>query len=228
MLRFIIKRVLIMIPTVICVAIIIFTIMYLCPGDPAKNILGTSATESELQAQRELMGLADPYIVQLKNFLVDLFIHLDPGTSWISGLSVTYELRTRIPITLTLALSSMALTILLGVPIGVTAAVNQNKLADRICMMGSMVLISVPNFWLAIEMVLLFTLKLGWLPGYGIGGPKYWIMPVLASMLGGLASNARQTRSAMLEVIRSDYIATARAKGMPEWRIRYQYALPNA
>ncbi len=228
MIRYIIKRILLLIPTVLCVAILIFTIMYFCPGDPARNILGSGATEAEVEEQRELMGLNDPYIVQLKDFMVDMFIHFDPGRSWMSGLSVTYELRSRIPITLTLAILTMLFSIVVGIPLGVTAAVHQNHLSDRICMISTMVLISVPNFWLAIEMVILFTLTLGWLPAFGIGGIKFWIMPVIANSLSQVATNARQTRSAMLEVIRSDYITTARAKGVPEMQVRYRYALPNA
>ncbi len=228
MINYIIKRLLTLIPVVIAVAIVIFTIMYFVPGDPAKNILGQDATEEQLQRERELLGLADPYFVQLGKFLYQLFIKLNPGTSWLSGFPVMTELRVRIPRTLLLSFLTMALGVAVGIPLGVTAAVNQNKLPDKLCMIGSMTFISIPDFWLALEAVILFGLRLHWLPTFGMSSWKCWILPVVCGSLPGIASNARQTRSAMLEVIRSDYVATAKAKGLAPGAIKYKHALPNA
>jgi len=118
--------------------------------------------------------------------------------------------------------------IFIGIPLGVLAAVKQNSWIDRSAMFSALFGISMPNFWIGLMLVLFFSVRLGWLPPFGIGGPKYYILPCLALGLVGIATQARQTRSSMLEVIRSDYITTARAKGMSESRVIFRHALPNA
>jgi peptide/nickel transport system permease protein len=213
---------------VVCVAILIFTVMYFTPGDPAIIILGQAADQASLQAERVRLGLDQPYIVQLGRFLNELFLHLDLGTSYIRNTSVMEELLQRIPRTLEIAILSMILTIVIGIPLGILSAVKQKTIYDRGSMIFALTLISVPNFWIALVMVLLFSLKLGWLPAFGIGGIQYYIMPCIANALSGIAIQMRQSRSAMLEVIRADYIVTARAKGLPEREILLKYALPNA
>lgn len=120
----------------------------------------------------------------------------------------------RLPYTFTIALICMLLQILIGTPLGITAAVHQNGIADRICMVIALAGVSIPGFWLAMMLVLFFSVQLGWLPPYGVGGIQYFILPCIANAFAGIASQARQTRSSMLEVIRSDYIVTARAKGL--------------
>lgn len=228
MIRYILKRLLQMIPVILCVAILIFTIMYFCPGDPTQAMLSAEATDIEREALREQLGLNDPFIQQLGRYLYQTFIQGDLGSSYITGKSVTEELLTRFPRTLVFAVSVMVVQLLVGIPLGVTAATHQNGWGDRLCMIVALLGVSIPSFWLAMEMVILFSLKLGWLPPYGIGGIEYWILPVFCSCFGSIAMQARQTRSGMLECIRSDYVVTARAKGLSERNILYRYALPNA
>ncbi|MCD7715242.1 MAG: ABC transporter permease [Lachnospiraceae bacterium] len=226
--KYILKRLGMMVFVVLGVAIVIFSIMYLVPGDPAQIILGTSATPEQLENLRESMGLNQPYIVQLGMFLRDTFIKLDLGTSYMTKTSIAAEIVQRFPRTLTLAVWSMLVSVIIGLPLGIIAAIHQGKWQDNLSILISMLGISIPGFWLALMMVLLFSVKLRWLPAYGIGGWKYYVMPVLANSVGSIAMNARQTRSAMLDVIRSDYITTARAKGVSERNVIYRHALPNA
>jgi peptide/nickel transport system permease protein len=122
----------------------------------------------------------------------------------------------------------MLLQIVVGTPLGIIAAINRNGWGDRLSMFIALFGVSMPNFWIALMLVLLFSVKLGWLPPYGMGGIQYYILPCIANAFPGIATQARQTRSSMLEVIRSDYITTARAKGMSEFRILFKHALPNA
>jgi peptide/nickel transport system permease protein len=122
----------------------------------------------------------------------------------------------------------MIVSVIIGIPLGIVAAVHQGRWQDNVSILISMLGISIPGFWLALMLILLFSVKLGWLPAYGIGGWEYYVMPVLSNCLGTVAMNARQTRSAMLDVIRSDYVTTARAKGVSERNVIYKHALPNA
>ena len=228
MTKYILKRLLWMIPVIIGVAVFIFSILYFVPGDPAQIILGQYATAEEIDLLRSEMGLDQPYLIQLGRFLYNTFIRGDLGFSYFTHIPVTGELLTRIPRTLALGLSTMALTLILGIPLGVLAAVHQNKFADRLCMVIALIGVSMPGFWVALMMVILFSLKLGWLPATGIGGIKYYILPVVSQTFYGLGGQARMSRSSMLEVIRSDYVVTARSKGLSENEVIYKHALPNA
>jgi ABC-type dipeptide/oligopeptide/nickel transport system permease component len=226
--RYILRRLLQMIPVILGVTILVFTILYLMPGDPVRLLLGSEPTPAQVAAKRHEMGLDDPYLVRLGRYVGGIVLHFDFGKSWIYNTPVTTELLQRFPRTLTIALICMGLQIFLGTPLGIIAAVNRNGWGDRIAMFIAMFGISMPNFWIALMLVLLFSVKLGWLPPYGLGGLKYYILPCIANAFPGIATQARQTRSSMLEVIRSDYITTARAKGMSELRILLRHALPNA
>lgn len=228
MIRYIVKRLIWMIPITLGITILIFTLMYFVPSDPAEIILGSSATEEELEIMREALGLHDPYLVRLGNYVSQLFLHGDLGTSYISRSAISQELLSRIPRTLALALTSMILSFVFGTLLGVVAAIHQNRWQDRVCMLCALVGVSMPSFWLALLLILLFAVKLNWLPASGIGGIEYYVLPATASAVGGIANLARQTRSSMLEVIRSDYITTARSKGLKENEITYKHALPNA
>ena len=229
MIRYVVKRLLWMIPVMLGIAILIFTIMYICPGDPAQSILGPSATAVELAAKREEMGLNDPYIVRLGRYLYDTFIKFDLGTSYKYGTSVLAGLMERMQYTLIVALLCMALQIFVGTPLGIMAATHHNGVADRICMFLALVGVSIPAFWLALMMVLVFSVNLGWLPVQGVDqGLACYILPCVANSFAGIASQARHTRSSMLEVIRSDYIVTAKAKGLSSRTILFKHALPNA
>ena len=226
--KYIIKRLLWMIPVLLGISIVIFTIMYFCPGDPASAILGNGATPAAIAEKRAEMGLDEPYLVRLGNYLSQVFLHFDLGTSYFQNQSVMSGILYRLPYTFAIAAISMLLQICIGTPLGITAAVHQNGIADRICMIVALGGVSIPGFWLAMMLVLVFSVQLGWLPPYGVGGIEYLILPCIANAFAGIASQARQTRSSMLEVIRSDYIVTARAKGLSEREILYKHALPNA
>lgn len=226
--KYVLKRILLMIPILLGVAILIFTMMYFCPGDPCEIILGASATEMQVEALRDQLGLNDPYLVRLFNFLKEIIVNRSFGNSYIQGTSVATELMKRFPKTLTLAAGSILLSTLIGIPLGISAAIHANGAGDRISMFVSMIGVSMPNFWLALMLVLLFALKLHWLPSSGDKGAKYYILPIVANALGGIAGIARLTRSSMLEVIRADYVTTARAKGVAERNVIWHHALPNA
>ena len=226
--RYVLRRLLQMIPVILGVTILVFTILYFIPGDPVRMLLGAEPTPAQVLAKRQEMGLNDPYLVRLGRYVGGIILHFDFGKSWIYNTPVTSELLHRFPRTLTIAVICMLMQILIGTPLGIIAAVNRNGWGDRLSMFIAMFGISMPNFWLALMLILFFSVKLGWLPPYGIGGLKYYILPCIANAFPGIATQARQTRSSMLEVIRSDYITTARAKGMSELRILLRHALPNA
>lgn len=228
MIKYIGKRVLWMIPITVGITILIFSIMHFVPGDPAQMILGSSATEEALDAKRTALGLNDPFLVQLGNYMSDFFFHFDLGESYITNSSIAKELFMRIPRTLSFAVGSMVISLVAGVFLGVMAAIHQNKWQDTLCMALALVGVSMPSFWLALVLVLIFAVKLGWLPASGIGSIECYILPILATSLAGIAGIARQTRSSMLEVIRADYITTARAKGLKESKVIYRHALSNA
>jgi peptide/nickel transport system permease protein len=217
-----------MLPVVLGVAVVIFTIMYFVPGDPARFIMGLDATAAQVAEKRHEMGLDAPYIIQLGRFLFNTFIRFDLGDSYMFNTPVLSDLMVRLPNTLIIGLLCMVLQIAVGIPLGVTAAVHHNGFADRLCIFLALFGVSMPSFWLGLLMVLLFSLKLGILPAYGVGGIQYFIMPVICNSFAGIATQARQTRSSMLDVIRSDYITTARSKGMSEHDVIYKHALPNA
>lgn len=217
-----------MIPVIIGVTILIFTLMYFVPGDPVVSILGANAEQWEYEQLREQMGLNDPYFMQLLRYLGQVYLHGDLGISYISGVSITSELIGRIPRTLLLGFASVVVTVVIGIPLGVNAAVHQSTVQDWLPLSIALLGVSMPGFWFALMLVLMFSIKLQLLPAYGMGGIQYWILPVLSGAFYGLANMARQTRSSMLEVINSDYIIMARAKGLPERDVIYKHALPNA
>ncbi len=228
MARYVIKRLLWMIVIVIGVAFLIFTVLYFTPGDPAKIILGADATEAALAAKRAQLGTDRPYVVQLVDFFYKTFIKFDLGTSWIYETPVMDQVVARLPRTVGMSLAGVILTTIVGIPLGISAAKNQGKWQDYGVVGACMIFISLPNVWVSLEFIILFSVILGWLPATGVGSIKYYILPVLSSCLGGIAGNARQARSAMLEVIRADFITTARAKGQSEKVITRKHALPNA
>lgn len=226
--RYIYKRLLLMIPVVLLVAVLIFTIMYFTPGDPAIIILGPNASFEQLAAKRAELGIDQPYLVQLLNYLKNVFLRFDFGNSFINGRSVSSQILERFPRTLLIAALSVTFSVIAGVPLGIVASVNQYSWKDNASMFAALIAASMPGFWIAQMMSLLFALKLGWLPATGIDSWKCYILPVVANAIGGIASMARQTRSSMLEVIREDYITTARAKGQVERKVVYHDALRNA
>ena len=226
--RYVLKRLFWLVIIVLCVAVLIFTIMWFVPGDPAQVMLGSGATQSDIEQLREQLGLDRPFFVQLGEYMYNTFIKFDLGTSYVSKAPVIEEFASRLPRTLTLGFLSVIIGMVGGIPLGVMAALHRNSFRDQGLMVFSMVFISIPQFWLALLMIVLFTLQLGWLPPSGVGGIEYWIMPVAANSICNIAMNARQTRSTVLETIRSDFVTTARAKGLQENKVIWKHMMPNA
>lgn len=230
MLRYSIKRLIMIIPVAIGVTFIVFALMYLTPSDAAVSILASSGggSQEDLELLREEMGLNDPFLVQYGRYMKNLVFNLDLGTSYSTGQSVSTEIFSRFPTTITLAILSAVFAAIIGIPLGVISATRQYSIFDSISICLALVGVSMPNFWLALLLVLLFAVNLGWLPVSGFYGPIYWILPMLTMGLRAVAVITRMTRSSMLEVIRQDYIRTARAKGQNERAIIFKHALRNA
>lgn len=226
--RYIVKRLLWLVIIVLCVAVLIFTVLWFVPGDPAKIILGTEAPAADIEALREQMGLNKPFIVQLGTFMRDVFLRFDFGISYIYKVPVIKEFGIRLPRTALLGGISLVLNMLFGIPLGILAAKKRNSILDRGLLVVSMIFSSMPQFFFALVMIALFSLTLGWLPPFGISYWYCWIMPVLATSLSGIAMTARHTRASVLETIRADFVTTARAKGLEERVVTYKHMLPNA
>jgi peptide/nickel transport system permease protein len=226
--RYLLKRLLSMIFVLIATAFIIFTILYFTPVDPAQALLGGSASAVDMVRLRDELGLNRSYIEQLGDFYYKTFIQFDFGKSWVYGVPVLDELISRLPRTMIIGLSAMALNLAFGLFLGIFAGTHGGKWQDSLTMGIAMVFVSCPDFWVALMMIILFSLRLALLPAYGIGGPQYYIMPIICAALPGIAVNARQTRSSILEVCRADFVVTSRAKGQVEKRVVMNHMLPNA
>ncbi len=226
--KYVLKRLLWMIPIILGVTVLIFTIMYNVPGDPAAMILGESATAEELAAKRAELGLDQPYLVRLLDYMKSVFIDFDFGESYLTGQSVSKELLSRLPRTMGMCAACILIATCIGIPLGINAAVHHGGAWDTISMVIALAGVSMPTFWVALLLIMLFSLKLGWLPSVGYTSIENYILPCIANSFSSMAMQARQTRSSMLEVIRSDYITTARAKGLSEKKVIRQHALPNA
>lgn len=218
-----------MIPTLLAVGIIMFTLMNFVPGDPAQLALGAGVhTTAEIEAKREALGLNRPFLVRLWEYISNLFLHFDFGKSLMDGTDIKWELMKRFPYTAKIAIFSIILTVVVGLPLGIYTAVHANSAGDRVSLLVTLLFDCMPSFWTALLLVLLFSLKLKWLPSSGAKSLSYFILPTIANSLGGLAGFTRQVRASMLEVIQSDYVTTARSKGLPEKEVIYGHALPNA
>ncbi len=225
--RYILRRILVTIPVLLCVTFLIFTMMHFTDGDPARLILGDTATEEEVAALQREMGLDRPFFEQYVRYMWNLF-HGDLGVSYMTKLPVSNEIMTRLPVTIRLALLSCIFAVVIGIPAGIISAVKQYTILDNIITVLALIGITMPNFWLALLLVLFFSVKLGVLPASGLYGPLYYIMPVISISAASLATITRMTRSSMLEVIRSDYIRTAKAKGLSERQVIIKHGLKNA
>ena len=226
--RYALKRLVMIIPVVFGVLVIMFVIQAVAPGDAVDQLLDGSATEEQKEELREELGLNDPYVVQFGRYVFRFVTKLDLGTSYKTGLPVRDELLSRFPVTIALAFGSVFIGILFGVPLGVISAVKQYTWVDSFILVISMIAVSMPSFWLALLCVILFSVKLGWLPASGIIDPLGWILPILITGFATMSSITRMTRSSMLEVIRQDYIRTARAKGLKDSTVNIRHALRSA
>ena len=233
MLKYILKRLLMMIPVTLGVVFIVFFIMALTPGDPAAVILGDQASAEALEQLREELGLNDPLLVRFGHYVWDM-LHGDLGVSYKNSIPVWGQVIDKFPNTLVLAIAGILVAIIIGIPTGIISAKKQYSALDNTTMVASLVGVAMPNFWFGVLLVMLFSVKLGWLPSQGMvtsslsGFLACIIMPALTLGTGCAAMIVRMTRSSMLEVIRQDYIATARAKGLAEKIITKKHMLKNA
>jgi len=227
MMMFIFRRLIQTIPVVIGVTFVVFFIMQLVPGDPAVLLAGEGASKETVNAIREQLGLNRPLLVQYFDYLLNVF-QGDFGTSLKNSQPVLDEIMVRLPITMELAFFSIIITIVLGMAAGIISAVKPYSLTDTSVMLVALLGISLPSFWFGLMMMYFFSVKLQILPVAGWDSILHVILPALTLGAGGAAIVARMTRSSMLEVIRQDYIRTARAKGLREHVIIYKHALRNA
>lgn len=227
MLKYIAKRILLMIPVIVGITFLVYFILSVSPGDPAELMLPQDASLEDIAAKREELGLNDPIVVQYVRYMAKA-VRLDFGTSWYQGFDVLDEFSHRLPYTLILATLATIVGVLLGIPAGVYAAVRHNRLPDYIVTFFSLVLSAAPTFWLGMMYQLLFSLKLGWFPASGADNWKCFVLPVMSLAGGLLASNSRMTRTWLLDTIRSDFVRTARAKGNNEFTVIVKHALRNS
>ncbi|MGI6072500.1 MAG: ABC transporter permease [Lachnospiraceae bacterium] len=228
MIKFVLKRLLATVIIVVLAAFLIFSMLYITPANPADALLGANATLEDKAALEAKLGLDKPYIVQLGVFMYKTFIKFDFGNSWTFGTPVFKELADRMPYTLVIGVCAMVINLTLGLLLGIFAGVHAGRWQDSVVMGLAMILIAAPNFWVALLMIVLFSAKLHWLPPYGIDSWQCYIMPIIASAITGIAVNARFGRNSIVEVLRADYITTARAKGLKERAVIYKHMLPNA
>ena len=233
MLKYIIKRCLLVIPVLLGATLLIFAIMEMTPGDPGRIILGNTASEEEVEKLNDELGVNDPFFERYINFIIDL-LHGDMGTSYRNGLDVAQQIRERFSKTLLLAASAVFLALLIGIPCGVFSAIRQYSIFDNIVSVVSLVLAAAPVFWLGLVTTLLFAVKLHWLPAAAVFN-RGWVevlrslvLPAFCLSGNTMAIVVRTTRASMLEVVHQDYIDTARATGLPEKSVRKSHMLKNA
>lgn len=228
MFKFITRRVILMLPVMLCVIIVVFTLMYFTPGDPVDTILaGENSTPEMREALREELGLNGTYFERLTRYIGGI-LRGDLGKDYNSRMPVIDMIKVTFPNTIKLASTAIIFATITGMGIGVWAAVKQYTFADTFASVLALLGNSMPVFWLALLMMLLFSIRLDWLPATGFDGWKSLIMPAFCTSTGSMAAIARMTRSSMLEVIRSDYITTARAKGVKESVVICKHGLGNA
>jgi peptide/nickel transport system permease protein len=237
---YIIKRMIQFIPVIIGVTFLVYAMTLLLPGDPVAALLGLSEGQAQVEpeviaAYRHELGLDRPIPIQYAKWL-DRVLHGDFGTSIKTRRPVTTEIGPRLKVTAQVSAAAFIVSLLIAFPAGVTAALFRNSWLDRLVTILAVSAVAVPSFWLAIMMILLFSVKLGWLPPSGFVSPfedpvrglKLLVMPVLILGWEGAAVLTRQTRSSMLEVLNQDYVRTARAKGLAGRRVVWLHALKNA
>lgn len=235
MMAYILRRSLATIPVLILISILSFAALRLLPGDPARALLGPEAPAEAVEALREDLGWDRPIVVQYVDWMADA-LRGDFGNSLRSGESVSGLVASRLPVTLLLALGSLVLALIVAIPIGVAAAVRPNSLLDYVGTVAAVVGAAVPNFWLAMMLVAVFAVQLGWFPALGwvplredpAQALRSLVLPTVALAAFHAAVVTRMTRSAMLEVLNQDYVRTARAKGLAPYAVVVRHALRNA
>lgn len=228
MFKYILRRIILLIPILLGVSVIVFGIMYATPGDPAILMLGENAPQAELEALREQLGLNEPVYVQYAIWMGNV-LRLDFGRSIRSGRPVTNEISARLPATVELAVLATLLAVAIGVPLGIVSANRPNSVVDHVSTVAAFGGLAMPVFWQGLMMILIFSLWLGWLPPSGrLGGWAYYVLPTVTLGTSAIAAITRMTRATMLETLSQDYVRTARSKGVQHRTILYRHALRNA
>lgn len=227
MLKYTLIRILQMIPVLLGVMVIVFSLSYMMPGDPVLMQMPDNYTQEYYDEVKHDMGLDRPYIVQLGSYIWGVVTRLDLGTSYMTNRAVTEQISERVWVSVRIGLISVFMTALLGIPFGIIAAVKQNSPLDVTVSMFAVFLASVPGFWLALMGIIVFSIKLNILPASGLTSWKHYILPVISNGMMSIAGTTRMMRSTLLEVIRQDYIRTARAKGLKQSAVTRRHALKN-
>ncbi len=228
MIKYIVRRLFLLIPVLIGVTFIIYLIMSLTPGDAAMRILGEGARAEDLARLREEMGLNDSFFVQYFRYMYNLIVNQDLGRSYITRRPVFTEIIVRFPNTIKLAFAGTIVSLLVGVPLGVISAAKRNTIIDNGAMFFAMIGVSMPIFWQGILLLLLFSVTLRWLPSSGFSTWQQMILPSLTLGTGSAAIIARMTRSSMLEVLKQNYVRTAESKGLSQFIVIMKHAFRNA
>ncbi len=226
--KYVLKRLLMILPVLIGVVVIIFTINYFSTVSPAVILCGANATAEDIAAKEAELGIDRPYLVQLGTYFWNILTKGTLGTSYIYKQPVLDMIGLRLPITIKIGFFAALLSAVIGIPLGILAAVKQNSVFDYISTILSIVLSAMPAFFLCLILMLFFSVRLKWFPVQGVDSWKGYILPIVATGVMPIAMTTRMTRSSMLEVIRQDYVRTARAKGVPERTIIWKHTLKNA
>ncbi|MDR0518470.1 MAG: ABC transporter permease [Clostridiales Family XIII bacterium] len=228
MIKFIVRRIILIIPVLIGAIIIVFTINYFSSANPAMIKLGLAASDpAKLAAMEHAMGLDQSYFSQLGSYLWDMF-HGDLGESYVYDKTVSELIAERIPNTLRMSIGAMILSVLVGIPLGLVAALRQNTAVDYVTTGFAILMNAIPSFLIAVVLMIVFSVHFGWFPVSGADSWRSFVLPVIAAGIGPITQNARMTRSSVLEVIRQDYVRTARAKGISENRVTSRHIMKNA
>lgn len=235
MTAYLVRRLLAVIPVMAVVVTVVFLLIHLIPGDPVAVMLGPDATPAQIEATRQALGLDRPLLEQLLLFYRRV-LRGDLGRSYFLDRPVTQALWERAEPTLVLMSASLLVAILIGVPSGIVAGANQGSWWDRLLMLGALLGVCIPGFWLSLNFIYLFAVQLGWLPAAGYASiftdpwaaVRYMVLPAVSLGFNQSALIARIARSCMVEVLQQDYIRTARAKGLPQRTVAYVHAFRNA
>jgi peptide/nickel transport system permease protein len=228
MLKYVIKRLILLIPVLFGITLLVFIVLNLSPSDPVLIALGNGEfTVADYEAKKAAMGLNEPLLVRYINYIKDLF-RGDLGTSWFQGFDVASEFGHRLPYSLKIGVFANFISILIGIPFGIIAGIRHNKSMDFIVTFVALILAAAPNFWLGMMGQIYLSVKLGLLPVSGIGSFWHYILPAAVAASNMTANNMRITRTWLVDVINSDYVRTARAKGAHEFTVVVKHALRNA
>ncbi|OIK15107.1 peptide ABC transporter [Bacillus sp. MUM 116] len=227
MYKFILRRLAMLIPVLLGVSFLVFTIMNLTPGDPVEMYLGDNYTAEAHAAMTHELGLDKPFFIRYLNYIGHA-VQGDFGISYTTHQPVLDEILARFPSTLILAISALIFAIVVGVVLGTISAAKQYSAFDSASTFSALIGVSMPNFWLGLMLIIIFAAGLGWFPSSEFSGIKSLILPAIALGTNSLAIITRMTRSSLLETIRQDYVRTARAKGVKEYKVIIKHALRNA